>query len=41
MTPLSSQPHSEAGCNRLYTEDLQHGQEIEQLTVLSPFMGSP
>ena len=31
----------EAGCRRLYTEDLQHGQEIEHLTVRSPFMASP
>ena len=31
----------EADCRRLYTEDLQHGQEIEHLTVWSPFMGSP
>ena len=28
----------EAGCRRLYTEDLQHGQEIEHLTVWSPFV---
>ena len=27
----------EAGCSRLYTEDMQHGQQIEQLTILSPF----
>ena len=31
----------EAGCRRLYTEDLQHGQEIEYLTVWSPFVDSP
>lgn len=27
----------EAGCTRLYTEDLQHGQQIQQLTVIDPF----
>ena len=27
----------EAGCTRLYTEDLQHGQQIQQLTILDPF----
>ncbi len=27
----------EAGCNRLYSEDLQHGQTIQQLTILNPF----
>ena len=27
----------EAGCTRLYTEDLQHGQRIGQLTVVDPF----
>ena len=27
----------EAGCSRLYTEDMQHGQQIAQLTILSPF----
>ncbi len=31
----------QAGCRRLYTEDLQHGQEIEHLTVWSPFVDSP
>ena len=31
----------EAGCRHLYTEDLQHGQEIEHLTIWSPFVGSP
>ena len=29
----------EAGCNRLYSEDLQHGQRIEQLTIWNPFTG--
>lgn len=28
----------EAGCSTLYSEDLQHGQRIEQLTVIDPFM---
>ena len=27
----------EAGCTRLYTEDLQHGQQIGQLTIDDPF----
>lgn len=26
-----------AGCTRLLTEDLQHGQRIEQLTIVDPF----
>jgi len=30
----------EAGCTRLYTEDLQHGQQVEQLTIQNPFEGS-
>ena len=29
----------EAGCNRLLTEDLQHGQRIEGLRVENPFKG--
>ena len=29
----------EAGCKTLYTEDLQHGQKIEQLTIKNPFLG--
>jgi predicted nucleic acid-binding protein len=28
----------EAGCSRLYTEDLQHGQEIETLRIENPFL---
>ena len=28
----------EAGCKTLYSEDLQHGQRIEQLTIDNPFM---
>ena len=27
----------EAGCKRLYSEDLQHGQQIEGLTIENPF----
>ena len=26
-----------AGCSTLYTEDLQHGQTIDQLTIRNPF----
>lgn len=29
----------EAGCTRLYTEDLQHGQQIEGLLIQNPFVG--
>lgn len=29
-----------AGCKRLLSEDLQHGQRIETLTVHNPFIGS-
>ena len=28
----------EAGCKTLYSDDLQHGQRIEQLTIRDPFM---
>ena len=28
----------EAGCERLYTEDLQHGQRIQELTIQNPFL---
>ena len=28
----------EAGCTRLYTEDLRHGQQIERLTIQNPFL---
>ena len=28
----------EAGCTKLYSEDLQHGQQIQRLTILNPFM---
>ena len=27
----------ESGCTRLYSEDLQHGQQVESLTVENPF----
>ena len=27
----------EAGCTRLYSEDLHHGQHVEQLTIQNPF----
>lgn len=28
----------ETGCESLYSEDLQHGQRIDQLTILNPFI---
>ena len=28
----------EAGCQRLYTEDMQHGQRVRQLTIENPFL---
>lgn len=30
----------EAGCTRLYSEDLQHGQQVEYLTIQNPFATS-
>ena len=27
----------DAGCTRLYTEDMQHGQQIENLAITNPF----
>ncbi len=30
-----------AGCSILYTEDLQHGQRIEELTVIDPLKPDP
>lgn len=30
----------EAGCRTLFTEDLQHGQRVEGLTVVDPFRSS-
>ncbi|MGH7483141.1 MAG: PIN domain-containing protein [Longimicrobiales bacterium] len=29
------------GCDRLYTEDLQHGRRVEGLTIENPFQGAP
>ena len=29
----------EAGCSRLYSEDLQHGQRVQQVTIWNPFTG--
>jgi predicted nucleic acid-binding protein len=26
-----------AGCDRVYTEDLNHGQKVEGLTIVNPF----
>jgi predicted nucleic acid-binding protein len=31
----------EAGCKILFSEDLQHGQRIEQLTIQNPFIDRP
>ena len=28
----------EAGCTRLYSEDLQHGQQGQRLTIVNPFL---
>jgi predicted nucleic acid-binding protein len=28
----------DANCTRLYSEDLQHGQRIERLTIINPFL---
>ena len=28
----------EAGCTRLYSEDLQHGQQVQRLTIVNPFL---
>ena len=30
----------EAGCARLYSADLSHGQQVERLTIQNPFAGS-
>lgn len=30
----------EAGCTRLHTEDLQHGQQIQGLTIQNPFLAA-
>lgn len=37
-TPLIVAAALEAGCTRLLSEDLQHGQRIETLTVENPFL---
>jgi predicted nucleic acid-binding protein len=29
-----------AGCATLYTEDLQHDQQIEGLRIINPFLGA-
>lgn len=31
----------EAGCRHLLTEDLQHGQDLDGVTVIDPFMQEP
>jgi predicted nucleic acid-binding protein len=31
----------EAGCDTLFTEDMQHGSTIGGLAVVNPFLGSP
>ena len=28
----------EAGCTRLYSEGLQHGQQVQRLTIVNPFL---
>ena len=28
----------EAGCTRLYSEDLQNGQQVQRLTIVNPFL---
>ena len=28
----------EAGCTRLYSEDLQHGRQVQRLTIINPFL---
>jgi predicted nucleic acid-binding protein len=29
-----------AGCSTVYTEDMQHGQKIDKLTIVNPFLAS-
>jgi predicted nucleic acid-binding protein len=29
------------GCDRLWTEDLQHGQRVRDLTIVNPFLPEP
>jgi|APHig6443717497_1056834.scaffolds.fasta_scaffold417159_2 predicted nucleic acid-binding protein len=31
----------ESNCTRLYTEDLQHGQIVETVQIINPFLGQP
>ena len=31
----------QAGCTRLYSEDMQHGQQIRGLTIQNPFADEP
>jgi predicted nucleic acid-binding protein len=31
----------EAGCDILYSEDMQHGRSIGGLSIVNPFLGSP
>ena len=31
----------EASCDRLYTEDMRHGQKIHGLTIRNPFLEPP
>ena len=31
----------EAGCTRLYSEDMQHGRQINRLTIYNPFADEP
>jgi predicted nucleic acid-binding protein len=30
----------EAGCDTLYSEDMQHGRSIGGLTIINPFIGN-
>lgn len=31
----------EAGCDTLYSEDMQHGRDVAGLTIINPFLESP
>lgn len=31
----------QAGCSRVWTEDLNHGQRVRTLTIVKPFQGEP
>ena len=37
MTPLSLRPQSKQAGDRLYTEDMQHGQQVQSVTIQNPF----